>query len=197
MHSKPALSNAPLHDLILNRWSPRSFAVDRNITEQTLLSLIEAARWAPSCFNDQPWRFIVCNKATDPGAWQGLLACLGEKNQIWAQNAPVLLLSVALRFFNHNGQPNRWAQYDTGAASMNLCLQAVAMGLVTHQMGGFDAEKCREQFGLPEDCDPMSVIAVGHQADAELLSDDLKTNELKPRLRKPLDEGFFFGKWPW
>ena len=196
MHTKPAISNASLHDIIRNRWSPRSFAAGRAVSEETLFTLLEAARWAPSCFNDQPWRFIVCNKTTNQNAWQDLLNCLGEKNQIWAKNAPVLLLSVAMKTFTHNDQPNRWSQYDTGAASMSLCLQAVAMGLATHQMGGFDAEKCREYFALPKNCEPMSVIAIGYQADADLLSADLKTTESKPRSRKTLNDGFFYGKWP-
>lgn len=196
MHPKPALSSVSLHDIIQNRWSPRSFAADRDIDEQTVLTLLEAARWAPSCFNDQPWRFIICNKTTNQTAWQDLLNCLGEKNQLWAKNAPVLLLSVAMKTFAHNDQPNRWSQYDTGAAGMSICLQAVAMGLVTHQMGGFDAEKCRERFALPDNCEPMSVIAIGYQADADLLSAELKANELKPRHRKTLEDNFFFGNWP-
>lgn len=195
MHSKPALSSVPLHDIIQNRWSPRSFAADRSIDEQSLLTLQEASRWAPSCFNDQPWRFVICNRTTDAAAWQDLLGCLAEKNQEWAKNAPVLVLTVALKTFAHNGKPNRWSAYDTGAASMSLCLQAVAMGLSTHQMGGFDADKCRERLGLPLDCEPMSVIAIGYQADADRLPADLKENELKPRSRRALSEVFFFGKW--
>jgi nitroreductase len=195
MHAKPTETNHPIHEIIRNRWSPRSFAPDRIIDERSLLTLLEAARWAPSCFNDQPWRFVVCNRTTHKDTWQSLLDCLAEKNQQWAKNAPVLLLAVANNNFGHNEKPNRWSEYDTGAASLSLCLQAVAMGLVTHQMGGFDAEKCRKRFGLPEDCKPMSVIAVGYQADAELLPPEFVENELKPRQRRPADQSFFFGAW--
>lgn len=196
MHNKPALSSTPIHDILQNRWSPRSFDAGKNVDARTLTALLEAARWAPSCFNDQPWRFLVCNKATHESAWRKLLSALGEKNQIWAKNAPVLILAVAMHDFGHNGKPNRWSMYDTGAASVSLCLQATAMGLSTHQMGGFDAEHCRELFNLPDACCPMSVIAVGYQAAAEQLADDLKEAELKARSRKPLSECFYFGEWP-
>lgn len=195
MQNKPAISSTPIHDIIQNRWSPRSFNPDKPIDQTTLTALLEAARWAPSCFNDQPWRFVVCRKTADGDAWQQLLSSLGEKNQLWAQNAPVLILSVAMHQFGHNDKPNRWAAFDTGAACVSLCLQATALGLITHQMGGFDAEKCRELFNFPDDCTPMSVIALGYQAPAERLNDDLKQMELRERTRKPLSERFYFGGW--
>lgn len=195
MHNKPAISSTPIHDILQNRWSPRSFDADKNIDSQTLTALLEAARWAPSCFNDQPWQFLVCNKTTHLVAWEKLLSTLGEKNQIWAKNAPVLMLSLAMHDFGHNGKPNRWSGYDTGAASISLCLQATSMGLATHQMGGFDAEQCKQIFDLPDTCSPMSVIAVGYQANAGQLPDDLKEAELKARSRKPLTECFHFGSW--
>lgn len=195
MHNKPAISSTPIHDILQNRWSPRSFDACKSIDSQTLTALLEAARWAPSCFNDQPWRFLLCNKATHESAWQKLLSTLGEKNQIWAKNAPVLILSIAMHEFGHNGKPNRWSMYDTGAASVSLCLQATAMGLATHQMGGFDAQQCVELFNLPTSCNPMSVIAVGYQASAEQLTAELKEAELKARTRKPLTDCFYFGNW--
>lgn len=160
---------------------------------QTLTALLEAARWAPSCFNDQPWRFLVCNKATHASAWDKLLDTLGEKNRLWAKNAPVLILAIAMDEFGHNGKINRWSSYDTGAAAVSLCLQATAMGLAAHQMGGFDAEQCKQTFALPEACSPMAVIAVGYQAAAEQLPDDLRETELKDRSRKPLNACFYFG----
>ena len=195
MHTKPAISSVPLHDIIGNRWSPRSFDSNKAIDDPTLTALLEAARWAPSCFNDQPWRFVVCRKQEDQAAWNKLLGCLGEKNQLWAKNAPILILSVAMHNFGHNDKPNRWAPFDTGAACVSLCLQATAMGLVTHQMGGFDAELSRQIFKLPDTCTPMSVVAIGYQAEAEQLSDDLKQTELSERTRKPLHERFYFGSW--
>lgn len=118
-----------------------------------------------------------------------------EKNRLWAKNAPVLILAVAMENFNHNGQPNRWAMYDTGAASVSLCLQATALELIVHQMGGFDAEKAREVFHLPGDCKPMAMIAVGYQADVDVLDDTFKEAELAARSRIALNERFYAGQW--
>ena len=165
------------------------------MSHEDLLALLEAARWAPSCFNDQPSRFVVCDKATDEASWQNALGVLVEKNRLWAKNAPVLILAVAMENFNHNSKPNRWAMYDTGAASVSLCLQATAMGLIVHQMGGFDAEKAREVFNLPGDCRPMAMMAAGYQADVDALDDDFKEAELAARSRIALNERFFAGQW--
>lgn len=195
MITKPAITSEKIHDIIQNRWSPRAFDASKLIADDTVQALLEAARWAPSCMNEQPWRFLVCNKANQKDAWQALLGCLAEKNQQWAMNAPLLLLAVAMKNFNQNQKANRWAAYDTGAASLNICLQATAMGLVTHQMGGFDVEQCKQQFHLPEDCTPMSVIAVGYQAEAEQLNDEFKQRELAERSRADLKERFHFGCW--
>ena len=195
MQRKPATTRVKIHDIIQERWSPRSFNPDKPVSHDDLLALLEAARWSPSCFNDQPSRFLVCVKAADEISWQNALAVLVEKNRRWAKNAPVLMLAVAMENFNHNGQPNRWAMYDTGAASVSLCLQATAMGMIVHQMGGFDAELCREQFNLPQHCTPMSVIAIGYQAEADALSDEFKQRELAERTRANFDERFYFGRW--
>ncbi|MEY3288523.1 MAG: hypothetical protein RLZZ419_765 [Pseudomonadota bacterium] len=195
MQNKPAITGVKIHNIIEKRWSPRAFDADKPVSHDDLLALLEAARWAPSCFNDQPWRFVVCDKATDDSGWQNALAVIVEKNRLWAKNAPVLILAVAMENFNHNGQPNRWAMYDTGAASINLCLQATALGLVVHQMGGFDAEKAREVFNLPDDCKPMAMLAVGCQADVDVLDDDFKEAELAARSRIALNERFYAGQW--
>ena len=195
MQHKPAITRVKIHDLMQTRWSPRAIDPDKDISPEDLTALLEAARWAPSCFNDQPWRFIVCVKSKDETSWKNALANLAEKNQLWAKNAPVLMLAVAMENFNHNGKPNRWAMYDTGAASVSLCFQATALGLVVHQMGGFDAEKARALFKLPAGCTPMSMIAVGYQADIDVLDDDFKAAELAERTRAPLDQRFYFGQW--
>jgi nitroreductase len=195
MQQKPATTRVKIHDLIQTRWSPRAFDSGRLVSHDDLLALLEAARWAPSCFNDQPWRFIVCDKASDETGWQNAFATLAEKNRRWAKNAPVLILSVAMENFNHNGQPNRWAMYDTGAASVSLCMQATAMGMCVHQMGGFDAEKAREVFNLPGDCRPMAMMAVGYQAEVDVLDDDFKEAELATRSRVELNERFYAGQW--
>ncbi|MGZ5029229.1 MAG: nitroreductase family protein [Methylobacter sp.] len=195
MQQKPAITRVKLHDLIQARWSPRAFDPDRPVSHDDLLALLEAAHWAPSCFNDQPWRFVVCNKAVDESNWRNALSVLTEKNRRWAKNAPVLMLAVAMENFNHNGQPNRWAMYDTGAASVSLCLQATALGMSVHQMGGFDSEQAREVFKLPCDCRPMAMMAVGYQAEADVLDDDFKEAELAARSRVALNERFFAGQW--
>jgi nitroreductase len=195
MQQKPATTRVKIHDIIQARWSPRAFDPDRQVSRDDLLALLEAARWAPSCFNDQPWRFIVCDKVADETSWQYAFATLAEKNRLWAKNAPVLMLAVAMESFNHNGQPNRWAMYDTGAASLSLCLQATALGMCVHQMGGFDAEKAREVFNLSGDCRPMAMMAVGYQTEADVLDDDFKETELAARSRAALDERFYAGQW--
>ena len=195
MQNKPAVTGVKIHNIIEERWSPRAFDPDKRLSHDDLLALLEAARWAPSSSNDQPWRFVVCDKATDDSGWQNALAVVVEKNRLWAKNAPVLILAVAMENFNHNGQSNRWAMYDTGAASVSLCLQATAMGLVVHQMGGFDAEKAREVFNLPGDCKPMAMLAVGYQADVDVLDDAFKEAELAARSRTALNERFYAGQW--
>ncbi len=195
MQAKPAITRVNIHDLIQARWSPRAFDVNKPISHEDLLALLEAARWAASCFNDQPWRFVVCDKNTDADSWQQALSTLAERNQLWAKNAPVLMLSVAMANFNHNDKPNRWAMYDTGAACANLSIQATALGLIVHQMGGFDAEKARVVFHLPHDCTPMAMMAVGYQADIEILDEDFKATELAERSRAALYERFYAGKW--
>ncbi len=195
MQAKPAITSVKIHDIIQARWSPRAFAAEKPVSHADLLALLEAARWASSCFNDQPWRFVVCNKSTDAQSWENAFSVLTEKNKLWAKNAPVLMLSVAMQNFNHNGNPNRWAGYDTGAACANLSLQATALGLVVHQMGGFDAEKARAVFNLPEDCTPMAMLAVGYQAEVEVLDEDFKAAELAARSRAELKSRFYAGQW--
>lgn len=185
---------AEIHPVLGNRWSPRAFAADKPVSRDTLMACLEAARWAPSCFGDEPWRYIVADRDTDRACWEKLLACLAPKNRSWAQHAPVLLLSCAVADFR-NGNPNRWAQHDTGAASLSLCVQAEAMGLASHQMGGFDVDAARAAFGIPADVTPMAAIALGYQAPADHLEGDLRDRELAERQRQPLGECFFAGEW--
>ncbi|CAG7857374.1 hypothetical protein MCAMS1_02171 [biofilm metagenome] len=195
MQQKTATTRVPIHELIAKRWSPRSFDPAKPVSHDDLLALLEAARWTASCYNDQPWRFIVCNKTADAVAWQCALEVLVEKNQQWAQHAPVLMLAVAMNDFNHNGQPNRWSAYDTGAASASLSLQATALGLIVHQMGGFNVEKARSTFNLPDNCQPMAMMAVGHQAEADSLGGDFKAMEVAGRTRAELKDRFYAGRW--
>ncbi|MEY4730916.1 MAG: hypothetical protein RL020_2074 [Pseudomonadota bacterium] len=186
----------PIHDLLANRWSPRAFDATKKISREQIVSMIEAARWAPSCFGDEPWRYIVWDKHTDAAAWQKAFDCLGPSNQVWVKNSSVLFASIANTIFDHKPDAaNRFAQHDTGAASMALVLQAEALGLVTHQMGGFDAAKLRVAFSIPEPFTPMAMIAVGYQADADILEGDYQTRELAPRARKPIESRFFENGW--
>jgi nitroreductase len=192
---KPATTQQPIHDIIANRWSGRAYDASKPVSKEQIISLLEAARWAPSCFGDEPWRYVVCNKADNMQAWQAAFDCLVPGNQGWAVNAPVLLLICADTVFRANGKPNKWAPYDTGAATENLCLQAAASGLMTHQMGGFDADKARASFKVPERYQILPMVTVGYQAPADTLSDEVKERELAARNRQPLGELFFDGAW--
>ncbi len=192
---KTAVTHMPIDSLIAERWSPRALDANKPVSHEQIISLLEAARWAPSCFGDQPWRFIVWDRHNDIDAWNDALNCLAPSNEAWAKNAPVLILVCSDTLFNHNQQLNRWGHYDTGAAAENLCLQATSLGLFAHQMGGFDATKARAEFEIPEQYDLMSMIAVGYLGDAEQLSEELKKRELSPRQRRPLGELFFNGLW--
>lgn len=192
---KPATTAGPINGMIARRWSPRAFDPEKPVTKGQITALCEAARWAPSCFGDEPWRYVVFDRGSDATAWEAALACLAEKNQRWARNAPLLFLAVAAEQFSRNGKPNRWGQYDTGAASENLCLQATAMGLATHQMGGFDADGARRRFAIPDEFTPMAMIAVGHPADVGTLDEEFRTAEQAERSRSPLQQRFFAGRW--
>jgi nitroreductase len=191
-----ALKRAPAVEgvvpVIHERWSPRSFA-EREVSTETLGKVFEAARWAASSFNEQPWRFLVGRRGDS--AYQKIFASLGEFNQKWARTAPVLILGVAKTKFSHNGAENRVAVYDLGAAAAYLVLQAAALGLAAHQMAGFDPEAARKSFGIPEEYAIGAVIALGYQGEPAALGDEtLIERETAPRTRKPLGE-IVFGEW--
>lgn len=192
---KPAITRVPIDDTIANRWSGRAYDANKPVSEQDVIALLEAARWAPSCYGDQPWRFIVWNRHTDPASWEKAFNCLAPGNQAWVKEAPLLLVAAADSIFTHNGTPNRWGQYDTGAASENLCLQAASMGLMAHQMGGFDVEKTRAAFIIPEQFALMAMISVGYPADIGTLQGETLEREQAPRKRRELGELFFKGRW--
>jgi nitroreductase len=194
MH-KPALTQVPIDSTLANRWSGRAYDASKPVSEEQPIALLEAARWAPSCFGDQPWRFIVWDKNVDLAAWQRAFDCLVPGNQAWVKDAPVLILTTADTLFNHNGKENRWAQYDTGAAAENLCLQATSAGLMAHQMGGFDVAKTREVFAIPEQYTLMAMISVGYPADISTITGEALERETAARTRRPLGELFFSGAW--
>ena len=190
---KPADTQYPIHDLIKRRWSPRAFS-DQLVEAEKLRMLFEAARWAPSSNNEQPWRFIVATKDHET-EWNRLLACLVEGNRKWASRAPALILSVASLNFQEDSTPNRHAFHDTGMAVENLVLQATALGLSTHQMAGFDVEKARADLKIPSGYEPVAMIAVGYPGDLASLSDRLRERELRPRSRQFISEWTFSGQW--
>jgi nitroreductase len=195
MFTKNIETKVAIHELIAARWSGRAYDSSKTLSREQIIALVEAARWAPSCFGDQPWRFIVFDKATNKAGWDKALACLAEGNQSWAKEAPLLLLACSDSVLSQNGKPNRWGQYDTGAAAENLCLQAAALGLMVHQMGGFDAEKTKTEFSIPEQFTPMAMMAVGYQLAEEAIPEDIKEREYNTRARNTLDENFFEGRW--
>jgi len=190
---KPAITNHEIHPLIAQRWSPRAF--DSKLVEtEKLAQLFEAARWTSSCFNDQPWTFIVATK-DDTVNYQKMLDCLVLGNIVWAQVAPVLGLVVAQKTFKHNGKPNAWGEYDSGQAAATLVLQATALDLVAHQMGGFDADKAIATFNIPETARPVAAIAIGYTGETSNLPTDLQERENAPRDRYPLSSFVFTGEW--
>ncbi|CUS32573.1 nitroreductase family protein [Candidatus Nitrospira nitrificans] len=191
---KPAQTQFPIHDLLLRRWSPRAFD-ERPVESHMLWSLFEAARWAPSSNNEQPWRFIVATKRDHEMEWKRLFDCLAEGNRVWVIRAPVLILSIASLNFEDDGKPNRHAFHDTGLAVENLVLQATASGLVAHQMAGFDVEKARVDLKIPSGYEPVAMIAVGYPGDPAVLPERLRERELRPRSRRPIGESTFFGRW--
>jgi nitroreductase len=196
MQERKAITSVPINELAARRWSPRAFDAQRGVTPAQAAALIEAARWAPSCFGAEPWRFLMWNRATDPAGWQQAFDCLSDNNKKWAGKVPLLLLACAGATFEHNGQTNRWAQYDTGMAALSLSLEAVAQGMIAHQMGGFDIAKVRAAFAIPDDFMPMAMIAVGYQASPETIEDEeTRQKELKARGRKPLAARFYGGSW--
>ena len=190
---KPAVPDHPVHELIRNRWSPRAFA-DKPVEPSALASLFEAARWAASSFNDQPWAYIVASK-DDSENFNKMVGVLMEFNANWAKNAPVLAISVARRNFSHNGAPNPVAAHDVGAANAQLTAEATSRGLLVHQMAGFSHDKARQTFGIPKGWDPVSAIAIGYPGDPETLPEDFRKRELAPRTRKPIREFVMTGSW--
>jgi len=195
MLQKNASTNVPIHDLLVRRWSTRAFDPNRPVSREQLAVLLEAGRWAPSCNGDEPWRYLIWDRGRDPEGWQKAFDCLSENNKKWVRNVPLLMLSNAGSIFGATGKPNRWGQHDTGAASCCMALEAVDLGLMVHQMGGFDADKARAAFAIPAEYTPMAMIAVGYQTEPEILDEETKKKELAPRARKPLVERFFEGGW--
>jgi nitroreductase len=188
---KPASADHPLFELIARRWSPRAFS-DRPVSREVLASLFEAARWAPSSGNGQPWNFLIATQE-NPAEFERLASVLVPGNA-WARKVPVLALSVAA-LDRAPGKPNSHAYYDLGLAAENMAIQAISMGLAIHQMAGFNVDMAREVFEIPARYDPLTMIAIGYPGDPNLLPEDLIKNELAPRVRKPMRDFVFTGKF--
>ena len=190
---KPAETSVPIHELLSRRWSPRAFS-DQRIPTSEIQRLLEAARWASSCFNEQPWVFILAAKDQKP-EYRTLLECLVEGNQEWAGQAPLLILTVAKMQFSHNNQANRHAYHDVGLAVGNLVTQATALNLVVHQMAGIHRERIQDTYSLPSGYEPVTALAVGYHGDPNNLSRPLLEREQSPRTRNPLKTWVFTGTW--
>ncbi len=185
---KKAVVDHPVHDLIAQRWSPYSFS-NRPVDANDLLSLFEAARWAPSSYNEQPWRFLVATQ-DDPKEFERLLSCLVEPNQAWAKHAPVLVLGMVSLKFARNGRPNLAAHHDLGLAVSNLSLEATARGLAVHQMIGILPDKAREVFAIPVDHEALTAFAIGYPGPLE---GEMGQRDQSPRSRRPVNEFLFMG----
>jgi nitroreductase len=184
----------PVHDVIARRWSPVGFA-DRPVAAADLRSLFEAARWAPSAFNEQPWSFIVARRE-DADHFAAVHSCLVEGNQDWAANAPVLMLTVASEQFARNGAPNATALYDLGQAVAMLTVEATARGLAVHQMGGILPDRAAELFGVPDGRRVATALAVGYAVDdVTTLPEAWQARDTAPRVRRPLADTVFSTAW--
>jgi nitroreductase len=190
---KKAQVENQVHELIKKRWSPYAYS-DRPVSNEDLRSLFEAARWSASCYNDQPWYYIVATR-DQKEEYDKLLSCLVEANQEWAQRAPVLALGVARSNFTHNGRKNRHALHDLGQASANLTVEATSRGLHVHQMAGIEPDKARKAYGIPDGFEVFTALAIGYAALPEEAPEELRKKDETPRSRRPLSETVFGGSW--
>lgn len=189
MRQKPEIIN----ELIKKRYSPLAFD-KKPVEEVKIQRLFEAARWAPSSRNEQPWRFVY-STSNNRSAFGKMFDCLADGNKVWAKTAPLLILSVACTFSSYNGKPNFYALHDTGMAVANLLIQATDMGLYVHQMGGFDKNMARRNLNIPDKYEPVAMMAVGYKGDPDDLPDDLQKRENAVRTRKALNEIVHLNEW--
>jgi len=193
MKIKNATTDHPIQKFLSERWSPCGFE-DRPVSNLDLRSLFEAARWAASSYNEQPWNYLVAAR-DNPAEFERLLSCLVEANQAWARTAPVLVLGVVSLQFQKTKKDNRAAVHDLGLAAGNLSVEATVRGLSVHQMIGIFPGKAREIYQIPEHFEAWTAMAIGYKADPATLPDALKKRDLTPRQRKPLSEFVFEGHW--
>jgi len=190
---RTAETEFPILPVIADRWSPRAFDPDREMREGELACLFEAARWAASSSNLQPWHFVHAFRGDR--AFATIRDCLNPTNAAWAGRASVLAIAIA-RTIREDGRPNRHATHDLGQALASLALQATSMGAAVHQMAGFDPERARRDLGVPEGYEPFTAVAIGWPADPATLPEPLRERELASRRRRPVAEFAFRGGWP-
>jgi len=193
MSQQQAQTAVPIHAPIAKRWSPRAFG-SAPVSREDLTALLEAARWAPSCFGAEPWRFVLGVLGEGPGH-AAIASALMPANRIWAEKAPVLMVTLARAGFEHNEKPNAWAKHDVGLAMGQLGVEASARGLVLHQMGGFDPGTAREALSIPAGFEPVAAVALGHPGEASDLPEELAEREAAERSRKALAEIAFEGRF--
>lgn len=179
----------PINDLFLKRWSPRAMS-GKPLTLLQVQQLVEAARWAPSSYNNQPWRYFYAISGDE--FWTSFVDLLAPGNKIWAEKAGALFVVAAKTTFDYNNKPSRTAPYDTGAATLNLAYEGFFLGLVVHQMEGFDYDKAHELLKMPKDFVVQSMVAVGFSGDVAELPKKAQQDE-HPNERRPLDEIMFHG----
>lgn len=190
---KTARPGRPVHELTIRRWSPYVFD-GRAVDPDDLASIFEAARWAPSSFNEQPWRYIVATR-DDREEFERVASCLLDANRAWAEQAAVLALGAVSLRFGRNDKPNRVAQHDLGLASAGLTFEATARGLSVHQMAGVLPDRARELFEIPEGFEVITALAIGHVGDPDAAAGGLGDRDRAERTRRPLDESVFSGRW--
>jgi nitroreductase len=195
-HPKHAVTDHEILDLLSRRWSPRAFEPDREVSPADLRTMFEAARWAPSSYNEQPWRFVVADRRRTPEVFAAILDSLEPYNLTWAGQAPLLVLVSVATQLQRTGGPNRNASYDAGQAVALLSVQATAIGVSVRQMEGFDRERARQACRIPEDHEPVVVMAIGYPGDPESLTTERhRLAERQPRSRQPAGEFVFDGVW--
>lgn len=190
---KQAVTDPAIQPVLARRWSPYALS-DRAVPEEDLRALLEAARWAPSSYNEQPWRYMLARRSDGEG-FARMLSCLVEGNQAWAANAPVLMIGVAMLNFSRNGKPNKAAHHDLGLAAGNICAEATARGLYVHQMIGIVPERVRELYAVPEDAEPLTALAIGYLGGGGNLSEALRDRDRAPRTRNPVESFVYENSW--
>lgn len=191
--NKPAANQFPIHEFIRERWSPRSYKKEK-IENNDLLSMFEAARWAPSSINEQPWSFIAATQE-EKESFSKMVYCLGGNNPRWAINASALVIILANNNFEKTGAPNRHSFFDAGLATSQFIFEATSRGYHSHIMGGFDIQKTTSEFSIPDSHSVIAFLSVGKIDSPDSLPEDLKARELTDRVRKPLDQILFSEKF--